>query len=120
MKKNVIFIAYLILVFTVGVVSGIMGYDLCTWQYWVLIFAVIFSYFLGRSYEYYSYNKDENDKHNDIIKIQIIISDDIQDFRQSVDQFVRDKDIRNIEYQSFTWEHLDMVDFLYSASIIYS
>ena len=120
MKKNVILIAYLAIVFIVGLDIGSIGYDLCTWQYWILIFAVILSYFLGRSYEYYSYNEDEDDKHNDIFKIQIIMSDDIQDFRKSVDQFVRNKDIKDIKYQSFTWKHLDMVDMIYSASIIYS
>lgn len=60
MKKNVIFIAYLVIVFIVGLVISSMGYDMFTLQYWFLCFSVILSYCLGRLYEYYSYDEDED------------------------------------------------------------
>lgn len=99
MKKNFIFIAHLAIVFIVGLVIGPMGYDLFTWQYWVLSFAVFLSYCLGRLYKC--------NKKPDTVKVQILGHTDSYKLNDMISKFIFDKNIVDIKYQSvlIPYEH---------------
>ena len=92
MKKNVILIAYFVKLGIVAFVVSGMGYDMFTWQYWFLIFEVIFSYLLGRIYK--------DDKEPGTVKAKNLSHDDLSTLNDTISIFISDKNVVDIKYQS--------------------